>query len=248
MRTPGEASAPSSAARRVLLGLRTCRVGGSAVKIAVPAITATAETISAPAGRRDGGDHRGQQRAADEDQLDHRRVQRVGGLVQARLEQVGPHASAARTRSAGSRSPATKPHTSSTAVGAPSSAKPTIAPSAAAWTTASGTARGARRCRSTSRPCDRRADAEPGRQRARHRAGDRERAGLLAQVEHDRQRVDADRQPREQRGGDERADVRRAQDLEVAPHVPQASSSACSSTASIIAGVSLPVNVFCWLG
>ena len=44
------------------------------------------------------------------------------------------------------------------------------------------------------------------------------------------------------------ADVRRAQDLEVAPHAPRRARAPASSTASIIAGVSLPVNVFCWLG
>ena len=49
MRTPGEASAPSSPF--VSWGaISIARVGGSAVKIAVPVITATAEMISAAAG------------------------------------------------------------------------------------------------------------------------------------------------------------------------------------------------------
>ena len=51
----------------------------------------------------------------------------------------------------------------------------------------------------------RRADAGARGERPGDRARDRERAGLLAQVEDDRERVDADRQPREQRRRDERA-------------------------------------------
>ena len=102
---------------RASLELDVRASAASAVKIAVPVDTATAETISAPAGRGDRGDHRGQQRAGDEDQLDHRRVQRVGRLVQARLEQVRPHASAGRMRSAGSRTRPRSRTRSSTTVG-----------------------------------------------------------------------------------------------------------------------------------
>ena len=49
VRTPGEASAPSRPLLRACSG-STWRVGSSAVKIAVPVMTANAETISAPAG------------------------------------------------------------------------------------------------------------------------------------------------------------------------------------------------------
>ena len=50
VRTPGDLSAPSSPRAGCSSSLSTWRVGGSAVKIAVPTTTATAETISAPAG------------------------------------------------------------------------------------------------------------------------------------------------------------------------------------------------------
>ena len=75
-------------------------------------------------------------------------------------------------------------------------------------------------------PLDRRADARARGERARDRARDRERARLLAQVEDDRERVDPDRQPREQRRRDQRRHVGRAQDVGVAPHAPQARSCA----------------------
>ena len=94
----------------------------------------------------------------------------------------------------------------------------------------------------------RRTDARARRQGPGDQAGDRERPGLLAQVEDDRESVDADRQPPQQRRPHERRHVRRAQDLAVAGHAPQASVLAWSNAASIIEGVSLPVNVFCWLG
>ena len=61
-------------------------------------------------------------------------------------------------------------------------------------------------------------DARPERERPGGGAGDRERAGLRAQEEHDREAVDADRQPREQRGREHRADVGRAEDLQIAAH------------------------------
>ena len=61
----------------------------------------------------------------------------------------------------------------------------------------------------------------PGGQRARHDAGDGERAALGAQVEDDRQRVDADREARQQRRRDQRGHMRRPQHRGVALHAGQ---------------------------
>ena len=203
-------------------------------------MTAKADTISAAAGLATAAMIAGQQRAADEDQLDHRRVQRVGGLVQVRLEQVGPHRAQHR-RGRRDREPADEAaHQQDDGGRAELREGDDRAERDSAWTIATGSSTRRAPIRSTSRPWTGAPSAEPSAKRPRHRARDRERAGLLAQVEDDRQRVDADRQPREQRRGDERGHVRRAQDLEVAPHAPQASAFACSSTSSSIVGVSLP--------
>ena len=90
----------------------------------------------------------------------------------------------------GIANPAMKPQTSSTTVGAPSSVKATIAPSADALHGGEREQHAARAEPVHAPPLDRRADARTRRERPRDRAGDRERAGLLAQVEHDRERVD----------------------------------------------------------
>ena len=207
---------------------RRARVGGSAVKIAVPATTATAETISAPAGEVTAAIAAVSSGPLMKISSIIVRVQRVGRLVQARLEQVGPHRAQhgrrRRDREAADEA-AQQQHDGRRAELGEADDR---AERDGVHERERARARGARRSRSTSRPCTGAPIAEPGRQRARDGARDRERARLLAQVEHDRQRVDADRQPREQRRGDQRAHVGRAQDVGVAPHAPQASSRACA--------------------
>ena len=143
--------------------------------------------------------------------------------------------------------PASKPHSTSTAVGAPSSV----------LSTSSAERRGvderqrrqhAALAEAVDEPAlHRRADAAAGGERAGHHAGDRERAGPLAQVEDHRERVDADREAREQRRRDQRRDVRHAQDLRVAPHARRAPGRGRAPRRSSPASA-CPVNVFCWLG
>ncbi len=234
---PARRARPSGRRARASCSGRHARDGGSAVNSSVPAITLAAETISAACGATTRGQQAGQQRAEDEDQLDQHRVQRVGGLQQVAAGRAAASAtsSAAPTRSAGSRSRPGGRSSTSTAVGAPSSA-PVTSSAERRRVHERERRQHAALAEAVDEPAlDRRADAGAGGERARHHAGDRERARALAQVEDHRERVDADREARQQRRADERGHVRHAQDLRVAPHALRARA-ARTSTSSIIAG------------
>ena len=237
VRTPGEASAPSRPRRRALvLGLRSPRVGACAVKIAVPVDHARRPRRSA---RRRATSTvaitRGQQRAGDEDQLDHHRVERVGGLDRSRRSRSrSATSSAAPTRSAGSRSPPTKPQQrSSTAVGAPSSVQRDDRAErdgvdegerhAAPGAGRSGPRAGPAPAR---RPRSRRRARPPRRRRPRTsrsaRAGRGSSASALMPIG----------KRASQRRRDERATCGDAQDLGVAPHASGSAASARARTST----------------
>ena len=68
---------------------------------------------------------------------------------------------------------------------------------------------------------ERSADTHPERQPSGHRARHGKRPGLLAQEEDDREAVDADRQARDERGGEQPGHPRMAQDAGVDGHPPR---------------------------
>ena len=252
LRTPGEASAPQrEALLRLVLGPPRARRRQRGERQRARD-DAHRRDDQRDLRRGDRGQQAGQQRAEDEDQLDQHRVQRVGGLEQVRAvrEQRRPHRAqhgrgrrdrepgehAAQHEHGGRRAELRGQHEQPERRRVHERQRRQHAALAEA----------------VHEPAlHRRADAAARGQRPGHHAGDRERAGLLAQVEDHRERVDPDREARDQRRRDQRRDVRHPQHLAVAPHAARtclAHFLRRASTSSIIASVSLPVNVFCWLG
>ena len=210
VRTPGDASAPQTPACGRSRSGCIARDGGSAVNITVPATTLDRRDHQRGRRREHGRDHRGEQRAEHEDQLDQHRVERVGDGDQLRLvaQERRPHRAqhrrrrrdreagqeAARDEHAGRQRRPRRSRTISAERGAVDQAeRDQDAPLAE---------------RVDEPALHRRADACACGQRARDDAGDRERPALGPQVEDDRQRVDADREPRQQRRRDQRRHVR----------------------------------------
>ena len=256
LRTPGERSAPRTPARLASRSGWMARDGGSAVNASVPAITLAAEMISAVAGEASAAiaavssGPRTKMTSIDTESSAYAAWRSCGrsrsrsGHMERRTADVG-----------GIANPAANPQATSTATGAPSSPETTSAPRALRVDDGERHEHAPLAEAVDEAPLHRRADAAARGQRPRHAARDRERPGAGAQVEHDRQRVDPDREARRERRRHERRHVRHAQDLAVAAHqaaprtgAPAANSRARVNTASSIAGVSLPVNVFCWLG
>ena len=157
--------------------------------------------------------------------------------------------------------PPIRPQATSATVGASASVNTISSPVAdASSQRGRHAARGSCPRRSIRRLCHGHADRRADRERAVDQAGDRVGAARLGEVEDRRQRVEPVGQPREHRGEQQRRDVRRAQyrgvagatghpaDATTRRRQISASARARSSTASSIAGVRRPVNVFCWLG
>ena len=224
-RTPGEASAPKRLRARPRGRARSARLGACAVNQIVPTIDAGGGDDQRAGGRDAGGEHRGQQRAEDEDQLDQHGVERVGGLqqravaAQQRRPHRAQHGRGRRDREAGEERAGGEHGRGRAELRQPDDARrapPRARPRAER-------ARAAAPKRSTSRPWIGAPIPAPAASPPATTPAIANEPVSLAQVEDQRERVDPDREARDQRRRDQRRDVRDAQDLGVALHAAAAS-------------------------